>query len=388
MFNKESGYGQTVANKFVPVAPTGRSFFVGNATLDNIAFAQQIFKHDPLGTIRMYTTLASAVAGAFQYTSIAVTASTSADTLTVTSGVAHNLNNGEKVVISGTTAPTGLTLGAIYYVVGVVATAPSVFQVAANRGGTAIDLTGTGTAVTVLPLQTTGDTIYVMPGHAENVSTSTALNINVAGIAIRGLGEDETRPTFTLDTGIGATVTISMPAVSIENIIWDFTGFDAISTGFTISATDVRIEGCKFITGNATNQAVLGITTSAKCDRFKFINNYVYGTTDAGTTNFLQMVGGNDIVIKGNYMIGAYTTSLGPINNATTAGLRWLISGNTLINQTASSTKCIVLVSTTTGMVSDNRFGFLSGTAPITSAGAWWAANYGVNAAGTLSVLI
>lgn len=362
-YNKESGYGRGYVDQFGAMAPTGRQFFVGAATLDNLYIVQQVFKHDPDGIIRVFTSLVNAVAGVFQDLIISVTASASADTLTSTTP--HGINNGDKIQLQGTTAPTGTTLGFVYYAVSVTSTT---LKISLQRGGTAIDLSSAGTAVKIIPVGSVGDTIYVLPEHSENVSSATAFNINTAGVKIVGLGEGEERPTFYLDTGITTTVTISAPCVTIRNCIFDFTGFDAITSGFTVTACDVRISGCKFITANSTNQVAIGITTNALCDRFIFEGNMVIGSTDAGTTNFLQLVGGNDIIIRNNYIHGAHTTSLGPINNATTAGLRWLIENNTLVNATASSTKVIVLVSTTTGVVRNNTISILSGTAPITGA--------------------
>lgn len=380
-YTKEAGYGRGILDQFVPLAPTGRQFIVGAATLDNLYIVQQIFKHDTDGILRVFTTLAAAVAAAFQDLVLSVTASAAADTLTTTSP--HGLSNGDKVQLQGTAAPSGLTLGFVYYVVSATSLT---FKVSLQRGGTAIDLTTAGTAVKVVPVDSVGDTIYVLPGHGENISSATALNINTAGVKIVGLGDGEERPTFYLDTATTATLTISAPCVTIRNCIFDFTGFDAIVTGFTITACDVRIQGCKFITANSTNQVAIGITTNALCDRFIFDGNTVIGTTDAGTTNFLQIVGGNDIVITNNFMIGAYTTSLGPINNATTAGLRWRIENNTLINATASATKAVVLVSTTTGVIRNNTFSVLSGSASaaITAAGInTVSGNYATYAAGT-----
>lgn len=380
-YTNQAGYGRSTSDAFPAFAPHGRQFIVGAATLDNIRIAQETFKHDTDGIIRMYTSLMAAIAGIFQNVSISVTASAAADTLTSTA--AHGLSNGDKIQLQGTSAPGNTTLGVIYYVV--AATTLS-FKVSLQRGGTAIDLSSAGTAVKVLPVQAVGDVIYVLPSHNENVSSATAFNVNVSGVSIIGLGEDEARPTFYLDTGTTTTFTFSAPAVLTKNIIFDGTGFDAIATMLTITASDVHFDSCKFVCANSTNQATLGITTNALCDRFKFSNNRVVGTTDAGMTNFLQMVGGNDVEIVNNYFYGAYTTTLGAINNATTAGLRWRIEANQIVNATASSTKAVVLVSTTTGVIRNNTFSVLSGSASaaITAAGiSSVSGNYATYAAGT-----
>jgi len=52
------------------------------------------------------------------------------------------LANGDKVVFHGDTAPTGLTAGTSYWVVGVTAADPDYFQVSLTNGGAAIDITG------------------------------------------------------------------------------------------------------------------------------------------------------------------------------------------------------------------------------------------------------
>ena len=386
-YNFNSGYGRAILEGTQPRSQNGKVFVVGAASLDNIRLVQDIFKGDPDGKLRWYSTLASALSsGVFQnVAAIAVTASAAADTFTVASGTT-GLNNGDKVILQGTTAPSGASKDLVYYVVGATATS---FKISLQRGGTAIDITTAGTAVTYSPVISSGDTIYVLPGHNENVSSATALNLNIAGVAVIGLGEDEDRPTFYLDTGTTSTITISAPAVKLQNVIIDATGFAAIASAVTITAPDVKILGCKFILSNSTNQAVLAITTTAAANRLQIRGNYFGGTTDAGRTNDLQLVGGNDIVIADNVFIGAYTTSLGAINNATTAGLRWVIARNVIWNQTASSTKCIVLVSTTTAVIQDNRMQILSGTAPITGAAAMWVgSNYYAATIATAGTLI
>lgn len=54
----------------------------------------------------------------------------------------HGLANGDNVVFTGGTAPTGLTEGTVYFVVGVTAGDPDTFQVSATSGGSAINITG------------------------------------------------------------------------------------------------------------------------------------------------------------------------------------------------------------------------------------------------------
>lgn len=220
-----------------------------------------------------------------------------------------------------------------------------------------------------------GDVILVMPGHTENITNATDFAVNVAGVTIIGLSQGNLRPIFTFTTAITANVPVTGANSSINNCIFDGTGFDAVTSMFTITAPGVTLRKNNFITGNATNQIGVGVTTSALATYFTFDSNNVVGTTDAGTTNFLQMVGGDNAQITNNTFYGAYTTSLGPINQITTAGVSMLIANNSLVNATASSTKVIVLVAGSTGVIRDNRIGILSGTAPITGAGIYMIQN-------------
>lgn len=54
--------------------------------------------------------------------------------------------NTDKIVFHGAAAPTGLTIGTTYFVVGTTAGDPDYFQVAATSGGAAIDITGQAAA--------------------------------------------------------------------------------------------------------------------------------------------------------------------------------------------------------------------------------------------------
>lgn len=227
-----------------------------------------------------------------------------------------------------------------------------------------------------------GDVILVMPGHTETLgNNATDLAVNVAGVSIIGLGSGNLRPVLTLGTGTSSNIPVTAANSQICNMIIDGTGFDAIISMITVTAPGVKIRNNKFITANATNQVALGITTSALAVDFVFDGNVVVGTADAGTTNFLQIVGGDNMQITNNFITGAYTTSLGPINQITTGGINMLIANNTLVNQTASSTKAIVLVAGSLGVIRDNRIAILSGTAAVTAAGMFVIQNISVAAA-------
>lgn len=62
-----------------------------------------------------------------------------------------------------------------------------------------------------------GDIIMVKPGHAETISSATAMNLNVSDVAIIGLGAGNRRPKFTLDTGTTSTFNVTGANIGIQN---------------------------------------------------------------------------------------------------------------------------------------------------------------------------
>lgn len=234
-----------------------------------------------------------------------------------------------------------------------------------------------------------GDIIMVKPGHAETINATTLFNLNVAGVQVVGVGIGANRPTLTVAGSTAATLTISAANTGLRNFILDFTGIDAVAVGMTVSASGFNLLDCFIRTAGASAQATLGISIATGLSNVIIGGNSFYGTTDAGTTAALQLIGGDNHAILENRFFGAYTAGTGAISNITTASLNLVIARNQIANITASSTKAITCVSGTTGSISDNRMQILSGTAPITAAGmSWVGANYYAAAVATAGTLI
>ena len=62
-----------------------------------------------------------------------------------------------------------------------------------------------------------GDIVMVGAGHVERISSATAMNLAVSGVAIIGLGSGNLRPQFILDTAATAVINISGDNLSIQN---------------------------------------------------------------------------------------------------------------------------------------------------------------------------
>lgn len=233
-----------------------------------------------------------------------------------------------------------------------------------------------------------GDKILLAPGHAEVLTAAAAVLVSVAGVHIVGMGLGSRRPVFTYTTAVGASFDITAAGVTIENVVWRPFGIDAVTAAVNISAADCTLLLCEMQHATAAGQATLGILTTAAADRLKVIGCKFYGTSDAGTNAAIRIVGGDAAEIRACIFSGAYASGTGPIENVTTACTNCIVADCAINNLTASCTKAMVFVATSTGHLIRNAMQILSGTAPVTGAAMSWAGgSYYAATIGTLSVL-
>lgn len=236
-----------------------------------------------------------------------------------------------------------------------------------------------------------GDTVIVLAGHTEALIAAGTVTLSKAGVHVIGEGIGRERPVFTYTTAAAASFDVTAADCLLKNLVFSAVGVDAVTAMVNVSAADVWIEDCEFEHANATNQAALGILTTAAADRLKVRRCHFYGTSDAGTAAAIRLVGGTGIVIEDNVCTGAYAAT-GCINNITTACVMLTIRRNGLLNITADgNNKVIVLDGSTTGLIVNNAGGIIDSTspAPVTAAAAFVGGNWWSSAAGvTASVLM
>ena len=134
-----------------------------------------------------------------------------------------------------------------------------------------------------------GDIIFIKPGHAETISSATALALDVAGVAIVGLGLGTKRPTFTLDTAATTTIAVSADNMAIVNCRF-IANFLGITSAFTVAAAAFfTIDNCSF----TDTSAILNFLSAVK-------------TTVSTNSDFLQV---SNCIIKSD----ATTKSVAPI---------------------------------------------------------------------------
>lgn len=157
-----------------------------------------------------------------------------------------------------------------------------------------------------------GDIVFIKPGHAETIATATALALDVAGVAVIGLGQGSARPTFNL-TATASTITMSANNCTFWNCLVTG-GVDAIVAVFTVSGADCQLQlNYRDVTGQCTDCV---LTTAAANRLYIDVNDYD-GATAAGTNAGIAIVGGDHIEIVGRYMDGNF--AVGGIDVRTTA---------------------------------------------------------------------
>lgn len=232
-----------------------------------------------------------------------------------------------------------------------------------------------------------GDVVIVMPGHAESVAAAAGITLNKAGIYVVGLGVGSTRPTITFTTATTATMTITSNDITIDNFVFLQT-FDAIVSPIVISGANVTLKNSYFQTATSTAQVTQMILTTSAANNLTLSGNRFIGTSDAGNTCAVTLVGTDNFNAFDNDFIGAYTTSVGAIQGITTLSTNVDIRRNTIVNKTASATKAVVLLTGSTGIITENKIGIGSGAAPFTIDAGWWAGNWSAAAVATNGTLV
>lgn len=159
-----------------------------------------------------------------------------------------------------------------------------------------------------------GDIIVVKAGHVETVSAAAGLDLDVAGIAIVGLGSGSLRPTINFTTAVGADMDVDAADITMVNFL--FTGgIDALTGPIDVNAADFALLNCEYrdVTGQATDV----IVADANADRLLIDGYYHNGAAAAGGASAIVLVGMDNPTIRNFKIVGNFTA--GAIECRTTA---------------------------------------------------------------------
>lgn len=194
-----------------------------------------------------------------------------------------------------------------------------------------------------------GDIIMVKPGHTETVIAAGGLDLDVAGIALVGLGSGSDRPTINFTTAVGADMDVDAANITIYNIL--FTGgVDALTGPIDINAADCSIVNCEWrdVTGQATDV----IVADANADRLLIEGYFHNGAAAAGGASAIALIGMDDPVIRNFRIVGNFSVSA--IDCRTTAVVDLNISDGYIWQKNAADVCVKDTVTASTGKVGPN----------------------------------
>ena len=207
-----------------------------------------------------------------------------------------------------------------------------------------------------------GDIIYVMPGHSETVSTvsgsTAAVDIDVAGVSIIGLGSGSKQARFDFTNANGA-VTVGANDVSIINMNFH-ANVPSVLIGLTATTlmTNLEVKDCLFdVETTVTDAFVVAIQFAVGNSNFLIENSYFDAGLQALATHAIYLVGATaGGIIRNNLITGDYTTAC--IGGLTTASTEIYILGNYLCNGGSANVNTVAtlsMVAASTGAVIGNH---------------------------------
>lgn len=197
-------------------------------------------------------------------------------------------------------------------------------------------------------------TVYVLPGHAENIASATALNCDKAGQKIIGIGQGARRPKITLTTHVGATWNVSAADVHIENfqLVGNFLN---IAAAMTVAATatgltlkDIETRDTSVILGALIQISLAALASDVTIDGYKHYG--IAGGLTAPATNVILCAGAADRFSLTNARINAHT-SAAPVALSAAASKNVYINEVDLVNTDTSAGLGIAAHNSTTGFV-------------------------------------
>ena len=200
-----------------------------------------------------------------------------------------------------------------------------------------------------------GDTIFVLPGHAETIGVTgaAAMTVNLAGLKIIGLGGRTLKPTFLIDGFADTYVSVAAADVVFENIAF-VAGHADIASGVVVSAAGVEFRNCEFLENTTAENFLICILTTAAADNMLIEGCTFYGVTQA--TECIELIGANNnVTIRNNLISGLFSVSA--ISASSTACLNIQIDNNRIFNGTTAGNDlagAVDLKTGSTGMVTNN----------------------------------
>lgn len=166
-----------------------------------------------------------------------------------------------------------------------------------------------------------GDVILVAPGHAETITAANAIDLDVAGITVQGLGTGTLKPTITFGTATTATVRVNAANVTVRNLRF-VSAIDSLALMVNVNEQYCTIEDCAFV--SASTVECLNFLALATTYDYLFVRRCRFeqptdptGTDGGAGTGAFYCVDSENILFDTCWFIGNFETAI--FHNRTTA---------------------------------------------------------------------
>lgn len=224
------------------------------------------------------------------------------------------------------------------------------------------------------------DRIYVMPGHAENVTAADGIDCDVIGVSIIGIGEGDLIPTVSYTAAAGS-ITISVASVTLKNIKFVANFATGVTTGLTIEAgaDGLTLDGLRFADTTTDKEFLIHASIATGVDRLTVKNCRFIGL--AGTMSGSLVFAGTSLDTEICHNYWRVDSSDSVIHHDTGVASNVYLHHNAIINiDTNTAEYCAEFKTGSTGCAHDNRFGYNKVDAEVSKGDAmFWFENYASN---------
>lgn len=198
-----------------------------------------------------------------------------------------------------------------------------------------------------------GDVIYVMPGHAENITTATSLVVDVAGVSIIGLGNERNRPTLTF-TATAGSIEMDAANTRLSNLRL-VAGIASVVVGVNVDADDVELDHLEFSISATGFEFLLMIDVDA-FDRATIRDCRLLAENIAGCNTGIRLDDTVGVRIVGNEFRGDFTTAaISGTTGSGAASVDAAVHDNVIENLDTTAGILLDHHDSTTGITSRNR---------------------------------
>ena len=235
-------------------------------------------------------------------------------------------------------------------------------SVTGSNGNTGLQINRPlATLVNALTLVKPGDTIYLLPGHVENITGANGVDVTTANVTVVGLGSGNQRAQIVFKTNTTATFRVN--ATTGDGFYFYNVRVQAQKAGhvlqFTIAAKDVTFDTVDFYEDGTTDTMQFASVTGIN---FTLKNCYHYANTTAATATqqWILLNAAHSFRCYNNYIIIAGKATSNPANGVivgvTNASKAVDIRGNFLSVDSAAGNASVTLslLTASTGLVAYN----------------------------------